>query len=136
MRAHWSSQPTISFNDTLQTLKIPIQSPTVYKPVVLGVILLVLQSLDGDAYISKFTIRILNSAENSKLSTLNESMASNNSLPASVLSNNTMIDTSFKSKTEDSSTFIFTRQGLVIKSTCLSVVCGLSVCHFRQFHVM
>ena len=108
-----------SFNDSLQTLKIPIKSAAVYKPLVLGLILLVLQSLGGDAYISKFTIQILNSSENSKLSTLNISMESNNSLPASVLSNTTNLYSSFKSKTEDSSTFIFP---LVIQIVKLVVI--------------
>ena len=68
--------------ENLRYLKIPICSPTVYKPMVISIVLLGLQSCAGDAYITKFIIQILNSEENRdetmRAPTLQASIASNN----------------------------------------------------------
>ena len=56
-------------DENLECLKVPLMSPTVYKPLLLSVLLLIIQSCAGDAYISKFIIQIINSetARNSSI---------------------------------------------------------------------
>jgi len=47
-------------SETLQSLKIPICSPSVYKPLILAAALGSLGSIAGDTYITKFLVQILN----------------------------------------------------------------------------
>ena len=50
-------------SETLQSLKIPICSPSVYKPLILAAALGSLGSIAGDTYITKFLVQILNPEE-------------------------------------------------------------------------
>jgi len=50
-------------SDTLQSLKIPIWSPSVYKPLILAAALGSLGSIAGDTFITKFLVQILNPEE-------------------------------------------------------------------------
>jgi len=53
------------FSETVQSLKIPICSPSVYKPLILAAALGSLGSIAGDTFITKFLVQILNPEDTS-----------------------------------------------------------------------
>ena len=97
-----TSGSTSWLHETLQSLKIPIWSPSVYRPLLLSVVLFALGSTAGATYINKFIIQILNSEENVEFSGSNETKIA----LTHPNDNNTIMDIEESSQKEGSNEYI------------------------------